>query len=47
MDRLYETGEARRSLHTFNEELPGAPRGSLREIAEWARAAVLDGEAKR
>lgn len=47
MDRLYDTGEARRSLHTFNEELPGAPRGSLREIAEWARSAVLDGEGKR
>lgn len=45
MDRLYETGEARRSLHTFNEDLPGAPRGSLREIAEWAKAAVLTGEA--
>lgn len=47
MDRLYETGEARRSLHTFNEELPSAPRGSLRDIAEWAQAAVLAGEAKR
>lgn len=47
MDRLYETGEARRSLHTFNEELPAAPRGSLREIAEWARAAVEKGEAQR
>jgi len=46
MDRLYETGEDRRSLHTFNGELPGAPRGSLRDIAEWAKAAVLAGEAR-
>jgi len=45
MDRLYETGESRRALHLANEELPGAPRGSLREIAEWARAAVLTGGA--
>lgn len=48
MDRLYETGEARRSLHTMNEEVfASAPRGSLREIAEWAKAAVLTGEAQR
>jgi CRISPR system Cascade subunit CasC len=46
MDRLYETGEARRALHTLNEEFPGAPRGSLREIAEWAKAAVLEREAR-
>lgn len=45
MDRLYETGEIRRTLHTWNEDLPGAPRGSLREIAEWAKAAVLNGKA--
>jgi len=45
MDRLYETGEMRRALHTWNEDLPGAPRGSLREIAEWAKAAVLNGKA--
>lgn len=48
MDRLYETGEARRSLHTMNEDVfASAPRGSLREIAEWAKAAVLAGEAQR
>jgi len=47
MDRLYETGEARRSLHTWNEDLPSAPRGSLREIAEWARASVMAREAQR
>lgn len=45
MDRLYETGEARRALHGWNEDLPGAPRGSLREIAEWAKVAVLNGKA--
>ncbi|MEO0811109.1 MAG: type I-E CRISPR-associated protein Cas7/Cse4/CasC, partial [Pseudomonadota bacterium] len=45
MDKLYETGEARRSLHTLSDELPAAPRGSLREIAEWAKAAVLAGKA--
>ena len=43
MDRLYETGEARRALHLTNEELPSAQRGSLREIAEWAKATVLKG----
>ncbi|MDX2288910.1 MAG: type I-E CRISPR-associated protein Cas7/Cse4/CasC [Hyphomicrobiaceae bacterium] len=48
MDRLYETGEARRSLHPMNEDVfLSAPRGSLRDIAEWAKAAVLAGEAKR
>jgi len=47
MDRLYETGEARRSLHTLNDELPAAPRGSLREIAEWAKATVLSPEVHR
>ena len=46
MDRLYETGEARRSLHTLNEDLPRAPRGSLGEIARWAKDAVLKGEVK-
>lgn len=47
MDKLYETGEARRSLHTSNEEIfASAPRGSLREIAEWAKAVVLAGEAQ-
>ncbi|CFX29902.1 conserved protein of unknown function [Candidatus Filomicrobium marinum] len=48
MDRLYETGEARRTLHPMNEDVfRSAPRGSLREIAEWAKAAVLNGEATR
>lgn len=48
MDRLYETGEARRSMHPMNEDVfVSAPRGSLREIAEWAKAAVLNGEAAR
>lgn len=48
MDELYETGEARRCLHPMNEDLFGsAPRGSLREIAEWAKSTVLSGEAKR
>lgn len=46
IDRLYETGEARRALHLWNDDLPAAPRASLREIAEWARAAVLAGEAQ-
>jgi CRISPR system Cascade subunit CasC len=45
MDRAYETGEARRALHLLNEDLPGAPRGSLREIAAWAKAAVKTGAA--
>jgi CRISPR system Cascade subunit CasC len=47
MDRLYETGEARRALHLWNEDLPAAPRASLREIAAWAKATVLAGEAQR
>lgn len=46
MDRLYETGEARRAMHTWNEDFPGAPRNSLREIAQWSKAAVLDGTAR-
>ena len=45
MDRLYETGEKRRALHLANEHLPGAPHGSMREIAAWAKAAVLAGAA--
>lgn len=45
MDRLYETGERRRALSLWNEDLPDAPRGSIREIAEWAKAAVLNGAA--
>jgi CRISPR system Cascade subunit CasC len=45
LDKTYETGERRRALHLTNEELPGAPRGSLREIAQWARATVLAGAA--
>lgn len=48
MDRLYETGEVRRSLHPMNEDVfASAPRGSLREIAEWAKVTVLNGEASR
>lgn len=48
MDRLYETGEARRSLHPMNEDMFGsAPRSSLREIAEWAKSAVHNGKAAR
>lgn len=46
MDELYETGEARRVLHVANEDLVAAPRGSLREIAEWAKATVIDGAAR-
>ena len=46
MDKDYETGEARRALHCLNEDLPRSQRASLRSLAEWARAAVVAGEAK-
>jgi CRISPR system Cascade subunit CasC len=46
MDRLYETGEARRALHLANDDWAGVPRGSLREIADWARTAVKSGAAQ-
>jgi CRISPR system Cascade subunit CasC len=45
MDRLYETGERRRALSRSSEALPNAPRGSIRDIAEWAKTAVLTGAA--
>jgi CRISPR system Cascade subunit CasC len=45
LDRVYETGEARRALHLRNDDWAGAPRGSLREIAQWARVTVLNGAA--
>ena len=44
-DALYETGEARRAMHLANDEIASAPRGSLREIADWARQTVLTGSA--
>lgn len=48
MDRLYETGEARCCLHPMNEDVfTSAPRGSLRQIAEWAKTAVLEGGVPR
>jgi CRISPR system Cascade subunit CasC len=46
MDRDYETGEARRALHCLNEDMPRTPRATLPAIAEWARSALLDGEAR-
>ena len=45
MDRLYETGEARRALHLWDGDLPNAPCSTLRKIAEWARVTVLNGAA--
>ena len=45
MDRLYETGERRRALSPWNGDIPNAPRASIREVAEWAKAAVLNGAA--
>jgi CRISPR system Cascade subunit CasC len=41
MDRLYETGERRRTLSVWNGTLPNAESGSIRAIAEWARSEVL------
>jgi CRISPR system Cascade subunit CasC len=46
MDADYDTGEARRALHRWNDELPRSPRASLCDIAQWAKAAVLAGEAQ-
>lgn len=43
LDVAYETGEARRAMHLHNEEIVSAPRGSLREIADWARSGILAG----
>jgi CRISPR system Cascade subunit CasC len=45
MDDTYETGEKRRALSMWNEELPGTSRASIRGIAEWAKAAVATGAA--
>ncbi len=45
LDRHYETGERRRVLSLSPEDLPNAPRGSLRELTEWAKTAVLTGAA--
>lgn len=43
MDRLYETGEARRAMQVWNGEIPGVAPGSLRGVAEWAREIVREG----
>ena len=36
-DRDYETEETRRVLNRANGEVPRAERGTLRELAQWAR----------
>lgn len=45
-DEVYKTEEARRALHLQNSDWGGIPRGSIAEIALWAKGAVLDGAAK-
>lgn len=45
LDRAYATDEARRVMHLANEEIDGLQRGSLPEIAAWAREAVRTGAA--
>ncbi|WP_019517440.1 type I-E CRISPR-associated protein Cas7/Cse4/CasC [Sphingomonas sp. Mn802worker] len=42
MDRMYETGEARRHAALPDLALDGVAGGSLRELAAWAGAAVRD-----
>lgn len=37
LDAAYATGETRRAMSLANAELPGAERGSLAELAEFAR----------
>ena len=44
-DNAYATGEARRALHLQNSDWAGIPRGSIGDIAQWAKAAVLGGAA--
>ena len=44
-DQAYATGEARRALHLQNSDWAGIPRGSIGDIAQWAKAAVLAGAA--
>ena len=38
VDAAYATGEERRFLSLRNQDLPGAERGTLKELAEWAGA---------
>ena len=38
LDAVYETGEERRALSLADVEIAGAERGSLRDLARWARA---------
>lgn len=37
LDAAYATGEARRMMSLANSDLPGAERGSLADLAVWAR----------
>jgi CRISPR system Cascade subunit CasC len=40
MDKVYETGEARRQMALPDLELAGIENGSLRALADWAGAIV-------
>lgn len=44
-DSAYATGEARRALHLQNSDWAGIPRGSISDLANWAKAAVASGAA--
>ncbi|MFM9939449.1 MAG: type I-E CRISPR-associated protein Cas7/Cse4/CasC [Hyphomicrobiaceae bacterium] len=44
-DKAYATGEARRALHLQNTDWGGVPRGSISDLAQWAKAAVASGDA--
>ena len=46
MDRIYETGEARRQAAVSDLKLGGVADGSLREIADWAGSLVRDARAR-
>ena len=45
-DEAYGTMEQRRFLAVEPGELPGAERGSLGDLAAWAKAAIADGSVK-
>ena len=46
MDKVYETGEARRQMALPDLELAGIDNGSLRELADWAGGIVRDAAAE-
>lgn len=44
-DKVYATGEARRALHLQNSDWAGVARGSISDLAQWAKSAVASGAA--